>query len=312
MEQLAIFALPRSLEDSPHSIDSNIAVVEPDEHSNTTSLVHVPLRKTSWSTIMLRPGEKLTEDIGPALKDASKKGVPPNARWTRIDRKLVSPEALNIGNERYEEKVDCVIVLRVLSKEEIEKYAAKTREIRQNRGSITSGEGETTEYPNVSQSISDDGDPETMRPVCDTDDGSWDFLRQEEPIENPLVTLGSVSTHDGRETLILGKNRPRYKISRLTKSHGMPLWRRDIHYDFVRALFENDTRAFTKFRNGTKGHTFLNVYCDALYDSDEMDTTISGLLQELLVNNRQKLLDVATMAFLINVGRIGRNMTRKS
>jgi len=41
----------------------------------------------------------------------------------------VNPEALE-GKERYEERLDCVIVLRVLTKEEIQKYADKTQEIR--------------------------------------------------------------------------------------------------------------------------------------------------------------------------------------
>ena len=86
--------------------------------------------------ILRRPREKFPEDPAPVregvapLKDAGKKGIPPNARWTKIDRRLVNPEALNMGNERFEERLDYVIVLRVLSKEEIEQYAQKTVELR--------------------------------------------------------------------------------------------------------------------------------------------------------------------------------------
>lgn len=69
------------------------------------------------------------EGVAP-LKDANKKGIPPGARWTKIGRRLVNPEALEAGNERYEERADYVIVLRVLTKEEIELYALKTQEIR--------------------------------------------------------------------------------------------------------------------------------------------------------------------------------------
>ena len=96
-------------------------------------------------SILRQPREKFPEDPAPVregvapLKDAGKKGIPPNARWTKIDRKLVNPEALEVGNERYEERVDYVIVLRVLTKEEIEEYAAKTQEIRQKRGLLTEG-----------------------------------------------------------------------------------------------------------------------------------------------------------------------------
>ncbi|KAJ5182780.1 hypothetical protein N7492_000396 [Penicillium capsulatum] len=71
----------------------------------------------------------IREGVAP-LKDAHKKGIPPGARWTKIDRRLVNPEALEAGNERFEERSDYVIVLRVLSKEEIQAYAMKTQEIR--------------------------------------------------------------------------------------------------------------------------------------------------------------------------------------
>ena len=43
---------------------------------------------------------------------------------------LVNPAALEAAHERYEERSDYVIVLRVLSKEDIQKFADKTKEIR--------------------------------------------------------------------------------------------------------------------------------------------------------------------------------------
>ena len=52
------------------------------------------------------------------------------ARWTKINRKLVSPEALIVGKERFEVRDDFVIVLRVLSKEEIQLYAIETVKLR--------------------------------------------------------------------------------------------------------------------------------------------------------------------------------------
>ena len=61
---------------------------------------------------------------------ATKKGIPPGARWTKIDRRLVNPEALEEAKERFEERADCVIVLRVLTKEDIQKFADKTKIIR--------------------------------------------------------------------------------------------------------------------------------------------------------------------------------------
>jgi hypothetical protein len=86
--------------------------------------------------ILKPPRDKFPEEPNPVregvapLKDAHKKGIPPGARWTKIDRRLVNPAALEAGNERYEERPDYVIVLRVLTKEEIQGYAVKTQEIR--------------------------------------------------------------------------------------------------------------------------------------------------------------------------------------
>lgn len=87
--------------------------------------------------ILRPPREKFPEDPAPVREGVAplnKNGIPPNARWTKINRKLVNPEALEAGNERYEERTDYVIVLRVLTKEDIEAYALKTQEIRAKRG----------------------------------------------------------------------------------------------------------------------------------------------------------------------------------
>ncbi|KAG2414416.1 hypothetical protein HFD88_003607 [Aspergillus terreus] len=89
--------------------------------------------------ILKPPRDKFPEEPNPIregvapLKDAHKKGIPPGARWTKIDRRLVNPAALEAGKERFEERPDCVIVLRVLTKEEIQAYALKTQEIRDSR-----------------------------------------------------------------------------------------------------------------------------------------------------------------------------------
>ncbi|OCL02074.1 hypothetical protein AOQ84DRAFT_393208 [Glonium stellatum] len=91
--------------------------------------------------ILRPPTKKFPEDPNPIregvapLKDAKKgKDIPPGARWTKIDRRLVNPEALIEAKERFEERMDCVIVLRVLTKEDIQKLADRTDEIRKARG----------------------------------------------------------------------------------------------------------------------------------------------------------------------------------
>lgn len=72
----------------------------------------------------------IREGVAPHKEDKKLKDVPPGARWTKINRKIVNPEALTIGKERFEVRDDFVIVLRVLDKEEIQAYAAATQVLR--------------------------------------------------------------------------------------------------------------------------------------------------------------------------------------
>lgn len=125
----------RSSSDGESRERKQLQIVEPVREKEREAEAKQPPRG-----ILRPPREKFPEDPTPVregvapLKDAAggagKKGVPANARWTKIDRKLVNPEALEKGNERFEERTEYVIVLRVLAREEIEGYAVLTREIR--------------------------------------------------------------------------------------------------------------------------------------------------------------------------------------
>lgn len=128
----------RDLVEEPESFDR----LNPDAPGKSVQIV-VPRKDQSppIKGILRKPTEKFPEDPEPIRegvaphKDAQKgKDIPVGARWTRIDRKLVNPEALERAKERFEERQDCVIVLRVLTKEEIQKLADKTKAIREERG----------------------------------------------------------------------------------------------------------------------------------------------------------------------------------
>jgi hypothetical protein len=91
--------------------------------------------------ILRKPTEKFPEHPNPIRegvaplkekleKDKRAKDIPSGAKWTKIDRRLVNPQSLEEKGERFEERMDCVIVLRVLTKEEIQAFADRTREIR--------------------------------------------------------------------------------------------------------------------------------------------------------------------------------------
>ncbi|KAB5547246.1 hypothetical protein GE09DRAFT_1224261 [Coniochaeta sp. 2T2.1] len=73
------------------------------------------------------------EGVAPHKDDKKKADVPPGARWTKINRALVNPEALTVGKERFEVRDDFVIVLRVLNKEEIQAYATATAQLRERK-----------------------------------------------------------------------------------------------------------------------------------------------------------------------------------
>jgi hypothetical protein len=76
------------------------------------------------------PQDSTREVVAPAKDDKKLKEAPARARWTKISRAVVNPEALTMGKERYEVQDDFVVVLSVLSKGEIQAYAALTQALR--------------------------------------------------------------------------------------------------------------------------------------------------------------------------------------
>lgn len=134
-------------ERSASVLDANL-VQEPDslaDHDPPSKAVQIvtPPKEAPPAPkgILRKPTEKFPEDpepiregVAPHKSQLKGKDIPPNARWTKIDRRLVNPQALEEAQERFEERLDCVIVLRVLTKEDIQKLADRTRKIREARG----------------------------------------------------------------------------------------------------------------------------------------------------------------------------------
>jgi hypothetical protein len=96
---------------------------EKAEEKPVKGILHAPREKFPEDPMPIREG------VAPR-KDAKKGGIPPNARWTKIRRKIVNPKALEVCKERFEVIEDFVIVLRVLSRDEVQGYANLTSEIR--------------------------------------------------------------------------------------------------------------------------------------------------------------------------------------
>ncbi|KAJ9606034.1 hypothetical protein H2200_009883 [Cladophialophora chaetospira] len=89
--------------------------------------------------ILKRPRDQFPEEANPVregvapLKAIRNEGIPSGARWTKISRQLVNPEALDRNSLRYEERDDHVVVLSVLSREDIMRLAELTKKIREAR-----------------------------------------------------------------------------------------------------------------------------------------------------------------------------------
>ncbi|KAL8884460.1 MAG: hypothetical protein Q9215_007501 [Flavoplaca cf. flavocitrina] len=117
-----------------------VKVLEPSERDDARVRrlsPSLPSRGKQPSKCVLRsPTKRFSEDpdfVRPGIAAPRDKDVPENARRTKIRRETIIPEALDLGRERYYEEKDHVIVLRALSREEINHYAIETQRIREQR-----------------------------------------------------------------------------------------------------------------------------------------------------------------------------------
>jgi hypothetical protein len=134
-------AFPRYGNNFPDVSSAGSQTVSPDdpppfppETKPTQSQTELPRGHILEKQTEKSPGdpESIQDDLS-SFESEPAKIVPPNARWTKIDRRLVNPQALEEAKERFEERLDCVIVLRVLTKVEIQSLANRTRDIREMR-----------------------------------------------------------------------------------------------------------------------------------------------------------------------------------
>ena len=98
------------------------------------------------------------------------------------------------------------------------------------------------------------------------------------------------------------------KIRHLKKEDGIPLWRKDIQLEFLRCVFDDDTKVFTKAYDGTYGHTFADIYVDAMARSSKT----SKILKEKLLADRNSALSMAMVCLLVNVGRMNTTLNCES
>lgn len=90
------------------------------------------------------------------------------------------------------------------------------------------------------------------------------------------------------------------KIRHLKKEDGIPLWRKDIQYQFLKLVFEDKTPVFTRLSDGRKGMDFADIYIDAMAKSSKT----SKILKDKLQNDKQAAISMAMVCLLVNFGRM--------
>ncbi|PRT52447.1 Ino eighty subunit 1 [Wickerhamiella sorbophila] len=90
------------------------------------------------------------------------------------------------------------------------------------------------------------------------------------------------------------------KMRHLKKKDGEPLWRADIQYDFLSAIFRNEQKVFTSAYQKKPGFTFADIYIEAMAES----TRCSKVLGEKLRTDREAGIGIAMVCLLVNIGRM--------
>jgi Ino eighty subunit 1 len=90
------------------------------------------------------------------------------------------------------------------------------------------------------------------------------------------------------------------KIKHLKKADGIPLWRSDIQFEFLQAVFHDKEPVFTNTYTREKGLCFADIYVDAMARSSKT----SKILRDKLLTERENALNMAMVCLLVNVGRM--------
>ncbi|KAM0435253.1 hypothetical protein ACHAPT_003346 [Fusarium lateritium] len=92
------------------------------------------------------------------------------------------------------------------------------------------------------------------------------------------------------------------KIRHLKKEDGEPLWRSDIQYDFLKAVFDNEHAVFTNSYEPERlgKQNFADLYIDTMSRSSKT----SKVLRDKLLSDREAAKGMAMVCLLVNMGRM--------
>lgn len=118
------------------------------------------------------------------------------------------------------------------------------------------------------------------------------------------VTVGTRRQANGTIGSVYSGN----KIKHLKKEDGIPLWRKDIQHQFLKLVFEDRTKVFTRQSDKQKDMDFADIYMDAMARSSKT----SKILKDKLQNDKPAALSMAMVCLLVNFGRMNTTLNCKS
>lgn len=144
-----LIAHSQALQLHPHS-PSSFRSTQDYFGEDSKSLPFQPKKQLEYGTSPIQPGAIPIPQTNPRTSNSSfgtsprpsstrlepdehGNEIPSDAKWTKINRRLVSPEVLDQDRRRYEARPEFVAVLGVLSRAEIEGLAERSRIIRDAR-----------------------------------------------------------------------------------------------------------------------------------------------------------------------------------
>lgn len=97
------------------------------------------------------------------------------------------------------------------------------------------------------------------------------------------------------------------KIRHLKKEDGEPLWRKDIQYDFLKAVFDDEKKVFTNSYETERMQCFADLYIDTMARSSKT----SKVLRDKLLTDRDAAKGMAMVCLLVNIGRMNTTLNCK-
>jgi Ino eighty subunit 1 len=143
----------------------------------------------------------------------------------------------------------------------------------------------------------------------DENDNHNDTAPTPKPAADAATSATAVSTSKraGAPAPQLGTLYQNTKMKHLKKEDGIPLWRKDMQYDFLRHVLRDQTKCFTKYSEQTSNHTFAEVYIDAMAKSSKC----SKILKDKLLTDPESAITMAMVCLLVNIGRMNTTLNCK-